>query len=154
MSALWARLPFPAEHVVAMLAGLVLQSRTSSHLPARVSRLGWPLLAAGVALNGWAVVARGSGDIEHPDALVTTGSYAHSRNPMYVGWSLVHLGVGLGLRSPWVIATWPAAFGLVHRAVLREEQQLAAEFGTEATDYARRVPRYLPRPRRAHVGHD
>jgi protein-S-isoprenylcysteine O-methyltransferase Ste14 len=148
MSALWNRLPLPAEHVVAMLAGLVLQARDPSRrLPESVARAGWLLLGAGVALNAWAVLARGSGDIEHPDRLVTAGPYGYVRHPMYVGWSLVHLGSGLATRSVWMVATWPAAFGVLHRAVLREERHLAAEFGTETTDYARSVPRYLPRLR-------
>jgi protein-S-isoprenylcysteine O-methyltransferase Ste14 len=145
MSVLWNRLPLPAEHAVAMLAGLVLQSCTRRRrLPAALAPAGWPVVALGFSLNAWAVSARGAGDLEHPDRLVTTGPYALTRNPMYVGWSLLHLGGGIAVRSTLVLAMWPVAFAVVHRVVLREEHRLAAQFGDEWTDYAARVPRYLP----------
>jgi protein-S-isoprenylcysteine O-methyltransferase Ste14 len=146
MSELWDRLPLPAEHAVAMLAGLMVQSHTrQSRLPAVLAPAGWPVLAAGVAINVWAVRARGSGDLEHPERLVTTGPYALARHPMYVGWSLLHLGTAITVRSPWVLLTWPVAFALVHRTVLREERLLAAQFGDALTDYSGGVPRYVPK---------
>jgi protein-S-isoprenylcysteine O-methyltransferase Ste14 len=139
MSVLWNRLPLPAEHAVAMLAGLVLQSCTRRRrLPAALAPAGWPVLAAGFSLKAWAVSTRGAGNLEHPDRLVTTGPYALTRNPMYVGWSLLHLGGGIAVRSTWVLAMWPVAFAVVHRVVLREEHRLAAQFGDEWTDYAAR----------------
>ncbi len=109
--------------------------------------VGWLLVAAGSGLNAWAVAARHGEAIDRPVRLVTDGPQTWSRNPMYVGWTLLHLGVGLVARSPWVLATWPAAFALVHRQVLREERDLAARFGPDFTDYRERVPRYV-RPRR------
>jgi len=133
-----------------MLAGLALQSRTPRRrLPSGLAPAGLPVIAGGVALNVWAVSARGAGDLEHPDRLVTSGPYAVTRNPMYVGWSLLHLGLAMAARSPWVLASWPVSFALVHRAVLREDRQLATRFGPDLTDYQRRVPRYgsLPRTR-------
>ncbi|WP_436495989.1 methyltransferase family protein [Actinokineospora sp. HUAS TT18] len=142
MSAIWERTPLPAEHAVTMIAGLILHARTRPRLPAALAPVGWVGLAAGLGLNVWAVRARGEGDIDAPDRLVTAGPYALTRNPMYVGWSLLHLGAGLAARSPWLLAGWPVAAALVHRAVLREERQLAALFGDEHAGYARRVPRY------------
>jgi protein-S-isoprenylcysteine O-methyltransferase Ste14 len=109
---------------------------------------GWPLVAAGAALNGWAVLTPGAGDLERPDRLVTDGPHAFTRNPMYVGWSLMHVGLGIALRSPWVLASWPISFALVHRGVLREERRLTAQFGQAFTDYQGRVARYWVSPRR------
>jgi protein-S-isoprenylcysteine O-methyltransferase Ste14 len=147
MSALWDRLPLPAEHVVGVLAALALQRRTpGSRLPAALAPAGWPLIATGAAMNGWAVVARGAGDLERPDRLVTDGPHAWTRNPMYLGWSLMHVGLGIALRSPWVLASWPVAFAFVHHAVLREERRLAIQFGQEFNDYRERVGRYWGAP--------
>ena len=67
---------------------------------------------------------------------------------MYVGWSLLHVGLGLVLRSPWVLATWPPALARVHQQVLREERDLAVWFGPDFTDYRERVPRYVRLRRR------
>ncbi|CRK55863.1 Putative protein-S-isoprenylcysteine methyltransferase [Alloactinosynnema sp. L-07] len=142
MSALWDRTPLPAEHAVTMTAGLLLHARTRTRLPEGLAPAGWIVLVAGLGLNLWAVRARGVGDIDDPDRLVTAGPYALTRNPMYVGWSLLHLGTGLAARSPWLLAGWPLAAVMVHRAVLREERQLASLFGDEQASYARRVPRY------------
>jgi protein-S-isoprenylcysteine O-methyltransferase Ste14 len=85
---------------------------------------------------------------EHPSLLVTGGPQARTRNPMYVGWILLHVGVGLLARSPWVLATWPVSFALVHRSVLREERGLAQRFGREFTEYRTQVPRYVGLPGR------
>ena len=145
----WDRLPLPAEHAVGMVAGLLLQRHVGAHrLPAVVAPAGWPLVAAGIALNVWAVEARGGGAIERPGRLVTDGPQAWTRNPMYVGWTLLHVGAGLLARSPWVLATWPVSFALVHRSVLHEERGLAQRFGRDFTEYRTRVPRYVGLPGR------
>jgi protein-S-isoprenylcysteine O-methyltransferase Ste14 len=143
MSVLWNRMPLPAEHAVPIVAGLLLRARTRARLPKSLVPAGWAALAVGVGLNAWAVKARGGGDLEDPDRLVTTGPYAFTRNPMYVGWTLLHLGAALAARAPWVLASWPFVVALVHPAVLREERMLAARFGDEESSYEQRVPRYL-----------
>ena len=149
LSTAWGRLPLPAEHAVGIVAGLLLQRHAGRRrLPAAAAPVGWPLVAAGVALNVWAVAARGGEAIEHPSLLVTGGPQARTRNPMYVGWTLLHVGVGLLARSPWVLATWPVSFALVHRSVLHEERGLAQRFGREFTEYRTQVPRYVGLPGR------
>ena len=149
LSNAWGRLPLPAEHAVGMVAGLLLQRRDARRrLPAAAAPVGWPLVVAGVALNAWAVASRGGEAIEHPSRLVTGGPQARTRNPMYVGWTLLHVGVGLLARSPWVLDTWPVCFALVHRSVLHEERGLAQRFGREFTEYRTQVPRYVGLPGR------
>lgn len=106
------------------------------------------MLAGGV-LTGWALVERqrheaGEFDLERPQTLVTTGPYALSRHPMYVGWWLIHLGFGALRGSAWVLLTVPPAILLEHRAVLTEEYRLVQAFGSQFLRYAERVPRYLP----------
>ena len=148
-AAVWDRVPLPVEHAVGLTTALLLHRLVPRpRLPARLGRGGWLLVAAGTALNAWAVAARRGEAIDRPGHLVTDGPQAWSRNPMYVGWSLLHVGIGLALRSPWVVASWPPAVVLVHRQVLREENQLAARFGPEFTDYRERVPRYVRLRRR------
>jgi protein-S-isoprenylcysteine O-methyltransferase Ste14 len=146
ISFVWDRVPVPAEHVAVLLLAALLQRRSPCRrLSAAAAPAGPPLVVAGVLLNAWAVVTRGLGDIERPQRLVTDGPHAWTRNPMYVGWTLIHLGCGLTARSPWMLGSWPASFALVHRAVLREERWLEEEFAEAFTEYRAGVARYAGR---------
>ena len=78
---------------------------------------------------------------------MTSGPYAASRNPMYLGWAMLQLGAGLVRGSRWMIAAVPAAAALVHRDVRGEERTLEDAFGDEFRRYRATVPRYLPRRR-------
>ena len=147
--AVWDRVPLPVEHAVGLTAGMFLGRLVPGpRLPAGPRPGGWLLVAAGIGLNAWAVAARRGVAIDRPRLLATDGPQAWSRNPMYVGWSLIHVGLGLVLRSPWVLATWPPALVLVHRQVLREEGDLAVRFGADFNAYRERVPRYVRLRRR------
>ena len=148
-AAVWDRLPLPVEHAVGLVAGVLLQRVfPRPRLPSSIRPGGWLLVAAGSGLNAWAVAARRGEAIDRPERLATGGPQAWSRNPMYVGWTLLHLGLGVVFRSPWLLSTWPPTFVLVHRQVLREERDLAVRFGAEFTDYRVRVPRYARLRRR------
>lgn len=143
MSSLWSRLPLPEQHLVGLLVGVALDRLTSARLPAWTRPIGPPLVAAGVLVNAAAVRARGADHLERPTALVRSGPYAWTRNPMYVGWSMIHLGTALASRSSGMSITWPVSVVLVHRGIQIEEVQLAAEFGDDFARYAVTVPRYL-----------
>jgi protein-S-isoprenylcysteine O-methyltransferase Ste14 len=143
MTSLWSRLPLPEQHAVGLLLGLAVDRVTPTRLPSWSRPVGLVLGVGGVVINAAAVRARGEEDLERPSRLVDRGPYAWSRNPMYLGWSMIHLGLALTLRSPGMGITWPAAVTLVHREILAEERQLAARFGTDFASYAATVPRYL-----------
>jgi protein-S-isoprenylcysteine O-methyltransferase Ste14 len=79
-----------------------------------------------------------------PSAVVTTGPFAFTRNPMYLGMVLCLLGwaVLLGSLVPFVVV--PAFFALLHcRFVLREEPFMAERFGQEYESYRERARRWL-----------
>jgi protein-S-isoprenylcysteine O-methyltransferase Ste14 len=105
--------------------------------------VGWPLVLLGSALAAWAVKAAGPVDLAAPERLVVLGPYRRSRNPMYVAWTLVYLGLALVLGSAWPLALLPAVLLLTHLAVLREERRLAERFGLGFGRYRREVRRYL-----------
>ncbi|MFD4422494.1 methyltransferase family protein [Agromyces sp. NPDC058484] len=156
---LFENLPLPAGQIVGAAAVVVLERIRPAHLrgPRLLLRAGGAVaLAAGCALNVWALVERrrravGEFQLEHPQSLVTTGPYAFSRHPMYVGWWLIHLGVGVLRRSAWVAATLPAAALVEHLGgVLVEERTLERQFGDDWARYREHVPRYVGRV----PGHD
>lgn len=79
--------------------------------------------------------------------LVTGGSYAWCRHPMWFGYDLAALGVVLLFRSPaMLLIVWPAFILLQVRFLRhREEPRLRRRFGDAYRDYCSRVPLLLPR---------
>jgi protein-S-isoprenylcysteine O-methyltransferase Ste14 len=76
--------------------------------------------------------------------LIVQGPYRWTRNPMYVGLTLILVGLGLALNNPWFSLLSAAALPIVHFiAVLPEEDYLKAKFGSSFEDYRRKVRRYL-----------
>lgn len=74
---------------------------------------------------------------------VTTGIYAHIRNPMYVGLGLLVAGIGVALASDWTLVMLFAGALVIHFGVVkREERYLTAKFGEAYVEYMGRVPRY------------
>jgi protein-S-isoprenylcysteine O-methyltransferase Ste14 len=77
-------------------------------------------------------------------AIVTSGVYRVTRNPMYVGMALVYAALALALGSPLALALLPAAVLVIYRSViLREERYLERKFGSEYRAYKARVRRWL-----------
>lgn len=155
--AVYENLPLPAGSAVGVVAVLVLERVRPARLPgprALQRAAGVAALAAGSALNVWALVERrrrtaGAFQLERPESIVTTGPYAFSRHPMYLGWWLIHLGAGVLRGSGWVAATLPAAVLLEHfGGSVVEERGLRLRFGEDYARYAERVPRYAGRRRR------
>lgn len=79
-----------------------------------------------------------------PDALVTGGAYGWSRNPMYVGMTLMLAGVaGLpGSASPW-LAVLLFAVLVARRFAVLEEKRMEAAHGAAFREYCRRVRRWI-----------
>ncbi len=111
---------------------------------------GVPLIVLGYAqyrLVGNFRTAHGGGGpgIDNPPTrIVTEGPYRLTRNPMYLGHLIFMLGLAVTFRSIVAAAllTWRAVW--FHRRVVADEARLAARFGSEYTDYARRVKRWVP----------
>ncbi|MHA7302129.1 methyltransferase family protein [Pseudarthrobacter sp. MDT1-22] len=152
----WGRLlsniPLPEQNLAGIAVGVVLQRLMPLRLGGPhflVRTIGAASLATGSAIVSWALLAARNTGLSRPDALLTAGPYAHSRNPMYVGWALAHLGIGLLRDDAWTVAALPVASVAVHRGVLGEEEILAASFPVEFSQYRLSVPRYVLRLRRA-----
>ena len=81
---------------------------------------------------------------ENSTALVTSGIYRFTRNPMYVGLTLVLLGWAAFLCSAWALLG-PIVFVLYigRFQIVPEERALSAKFGAAYTEYMARVRRWL-----------
>jgi protein-S-isoprenylcysteine O-methyltransferase Ste14 len=142
----WANVPLPELYLgsacVGTLVDVVVPVRLP--LPAWTRFLGAALVTSGVALIAWAVASAAETSVDEPRELVTTGAYAVSRNPMYVGWGAAVLGAAVLNRNPWLLIAWLHAARAVHGEVLEEERSLSARFGRSFEEYRIRRPRYLP----------
>lgn len=77
-------------------------------------------------------------------AVVTTGPYTFSRNPMYVSMILVYAGIALIVNTIWPLAFLPVALAALHYGVTRrEERYLEKLFGDWYRQYRARVRRWL-----------
>lgn len=142
----WANVPIPEPYVAAIIGATVMRVVAPIRVPLSDSTarlIGWPMLAGGISLATWAVASAGDADIERGSELVTTGAYARSRNPMYVGWAAAIVGIATMRRDPWLVTGWLFATRAVAAEVLREEVRLSQRFGTAYGTYRRSVPRYL-----------
>lgn len=141
----------------ASLIGLKLDQPMSFLLEASRSGV-FHWVAAAVAgalmLLGIALFASGAKNFSRADtplptnqpvrALVTSGIHGWSRNPMYLGFFLAYLGVGIAVHSTWILLlTIPIAVLMRYGVVAREEAYLERRFGDDYRDYKARVRRWL-----------
>jgi len=98
------------------------------------------LVLPGLWLRGYA-----SGYVKKNAELATTGPYAHTRNPLYLGSMLIAFGFAAAAASWVIFVALAALFAAIYiPTILGEEAYLREHFaGFEA--YARAVPRLLPR---------
>jgi protein-S-isoprenylcysteine O-methyltransferase Ste14 len=77
-------------------------------------------------------------------ALVTSGIYAYTRNPMYMGMALIHVGLSLIFDSVTVLLLLVPLLVVIRYGVIgREERYLTAKFPEEYPEYRRRVRRWF-----------
>jgi len=105
------------------------------------------LIGACVSLLGLALRAWAAGHIRKNAQLATSGPYAFTRNPLYLGSFL--LGLGFTIASGrWVLGLLFAALFLgIYLPVMRVEASHMAElFGKDFESYRRSAPLFFPRP--------
>jgi protein-S-isoprenylcysteine O-methyltransferase Ste14 len=96
---------------------------------------------AGEALRIWA-----SGHIEKTRVLATGGPYAHTRNPLYLGSTLMAMGIALAAATPWAALAVAVYFFVFYPAAIRGEAAFLGErFGTAYAGWAQAVPAFWPR---------
>ena len=118
-------------------------------IPPLWNLLGIIPLVAGVAINLISDKAFRKANttvrpFQESSALITDGAFRISRNPMYLGFVLILVGIAvlLGSLTPFLVI--PAFATLLDRVyVAAEEQMLADRFGTEWEEFQRRRRRWL-----------
>jgi protein-S-isoprenylcysteine O-methyltransferase Ste14 len=76
--------------------------------------------------------------------IVRTGPYRFSRNPIYLAFFVLHLGLAIWVNSLWLVATViPTVVIIAVVVVPREERYLTERFGAEYLHYKASVRRWL-----------
>jgi len=107
------------------------------------------LASIGLVLVAWATIALRKGG-QHPDparattALVTDGPFQYTRNPIYLSFTSLSLGVALLLNSYWVLGSLPiSVLGLQILVIPREERYMENVIGHQFNAYCESVRRWL-----------
>jgi len=121
-----------------------------------LARPSWRFLGFGTVLilPGLVVRALASGHVRKNERLATSGPYAYTRNPLYLGSLLIGIGFSVAARSWWVGVVLVLMFFAVYVPVIRGEERFLRQKFPEFEEYARHVPRMLPRLTAAGSGAD
>ncbi|MCI0671698.1 MAG: isoprenylcysteine carboxylmethyltransferase family protein, partial [Myxococcaceae bacterium] len=72
------------------------------------------------------------------------GVYKFTRNPMYLGMTLLQTAIGIGWANGWIIALLPGVLAIIYATAIRhEEAYLERKFGDAYTRYKESVRRWL-----------
>lgn len=107
--------------------------------------LAWSLVLVvpGLLLRAWA-----SGHVRKNTTLSVTGPYAYTRNPLYLGSSMIAFGFAAASRSVLIVIVLACLFTAIYvPTILSEEKFLFSRFAGYK-EYAEQVPRFFPRLRR------
>jgi len=147
------RFPPPLVALLSVLLGVALNYAYSlPTIPLRASvriALGIVIIIAGLAP---AIAARvhfkRTGQSVIPwkptPELIFQGPYRYTRNPMYVGLTLMQIGIGVALNNLWISLLAAVTLAIIHVIAVRpEEAYLSEKFGDPYRQYLTRVRRYL-----------
>lgn len=107
----------------------------------------WSWVGTGCVLviGGIAIRAAASGHIRKNRELTTTGPYAYTRNPLYLGSFLIAAGFVVAARNPWIAAAALLMFLVIYVPVIRAEESYLSSTFPAYSDYAAHVPMLLPK---------
>lgn len=75
--------------------------------------------------------------------LVTNGIYRISRNPAFLGFGMLYVGICIMYFNPFLLIATLLTIALLHNQILMEEKFLIKTFGKEYEQYMRSVSRYF-----------
>ena len=125
-------------------AAIVTARPTASSIAIGVS-----LAVFGAVLRGWA-----AGPIHKNRVLTTTGPYAFTRNPLYLGTFFIGLGLAAATGHVWLVPAFMLTYVAVYGWQMRHEaRNLETRFGEPYRHYAMHVPLFVPRLTRYESAH-
>ncbi len=143
----------PLVYGLAIILALVADASIELPLPRLQSSYLWTLGAALTLIAAWldlwamkTLLEDRTSLVQHRRAahLMTRGPFRYTRNPIYLGYTLVTIGAGLLTGNPWLLVAACGAAVATHYGVIRhEELHLLSRFGCEFEFYCRQTRRWL-----------
>jgi len=149
------RIPPPFLFALPLLTGFLVQHFVPIRIvhgaePERIIRLvGWAEIVIALTLMGWAVVTfvrlkTPVVPIRRARTLVEDGPFTLTRNPMYLGFTVLYIGITFVANALWPLVFLPEAIVLTYLFAIRlEEAYLTREFGEAYREYCSKVRRWL-----------
>lgn len=111
-----------------------------------LARPSWAAMAAGavVVVTGLWLRALASGHVKKNESLATSGPYAYTRNPLYLGSMLIAVGFAVAARSLGVGVLFVAMLLAIYLPVIRGEEEFLRGKFPEFEEYEGAVPRLWP----------
>lgn len=103
------------------------------------------LLGEVLVILGLGLRALASGHVQKNEQLATSGPYAYTRNPLYLGSLILACGFALASRSWWIVVGIIGLFFAIYLPVIRAEEAFLRERFPQFEEYARNVPSLRPR---------
>jgi len=140
----------PIVYLVSILAGFALNAVSRVRIvPSAIEPIGVLLILLAVALFVLSVRefqrARTPIRTRKPvTKVLTTGPYRFSRNPIYLSFTLLQLGLGIWANSAWVVGMLiPTLVLMSYGVIAREERYMTQKFGDEYLRYRASVRRWI-----------
>ena len=141
----------PIIFAISILAGIGLNNLWLLEMPLGFHGRGYGsiIILLAILIAAWSLLKfhRANTDVrpDKPDsALITTGPYRFSRNPLYIVLTLAQITTAVWLNNLWVLLlVLPSIVVVTHYAIAREERYLEQLFGQKYLDYKQRVRRWL-----------
>ncbi len=103
------------------------------------------IVGALVMLPGLLLRGLASGHVQKDKELTTSGPYAYTRNPLYLGSLMMAAGFAIAARSWWIVGAMVLMFAVIYVPVIAGEERYLRRTFPGYGDYASGVPRMLPR---------
>jgi protein-S-isoprenylcysteine O-methyltransferase Ste14 len=103
------------------------------------------LFGGALVIPGLALRSLASGHVQKNEELATSGPYAYTRNPLYLGSLVLACGFALASRSWWNVVCIVGLFLAIYIPVIRSEENYLRGRFPEFENYASHVPVLIPR---------
>ena len=141
----------PLIYLAALVGAFVMNALLPLRLPVgtlvRWAGVGLMVAAVGLAISARRAFTRAGTNVnpmQPATAIVASGPYRWTRNPMYAGMTALLVGFSLATRMAWALILLAPVLAIMHwGVVLREERYLTRKFGAEYEAYRAQVRRYL-----------